>query len=575
MAGIHLDITERKRTEGALRSQLRILELIAASQRLPNILNSVVAHVEEQLPEFVCSILLLNNDDATLHAGAAPNIPREFSESIEGLKIGPDVGSCGTAAYLRKTVIVSDIATDPLWKNYRDFALGFGFRSCWSAPIFAGGRPKPGNPSDRVLGTFALYGREPAAPTQEHLRIVSAAANLAGIAIQRHANEEAIRDSEDRLRTLLENLENVAVQAYEPNGTITFWNKASERVYGYAADEAMGQDIIQLLHSDETQSFERNLIASALQGIELPRPEEVEVSRQDGSRITTYTKRVLHRRPGRPPEFFRFDVDITDKKRAEQELAQRQAELFHTSRLSTLGQMVAALSHELAQPLTAIGNYASASAQMLGHPLPQAPEDLHSYVEAISHESQRCIAILQRLRDFSRRTPPRRSTCDARQLVEDAVDLVRAELRRRNVTLHMVFEEPLPPMIADQIQLQQVLVNLLTNAIDAVRNEPVGHRTIKIRMGQVSKEAKEKEKEQEKEKVAEELELVVADSGTGFSSDDLDRLFEPFFTTKPEGMGIGLNICQSIVRQHGGQIEARNNERGGATFVVRLPLTQE
>ena len=254
-------------------------------------------------------------------------------------------------------------------------------------------------------------------------------------------------------------------------------------------------------------------------------------------------------------------------------MAQRQAELFHTSRLSTLGQMVAALSHELAQPLTAIGNYASASAQMLGHPLPEAPEDLHSYVEAISHESQRCIAILQRLRDFSRRTPPRRSTCDARQLVEDAVDLVRAELKRRNVTLHMVFEEPLPPLIADQIQLQQVLVNLLTNAIDAVRNQPVGHRTIKIHVGQVSNEAKEKEKE--KEKVAAELELVVADSGTGFSSDDLDRLFEPFFTTKPEGMGIGLNICQSIVRQHGGQIEARNNERGGATFVVRLPITQE
>ena len=401
------------------------------------------------------------------------------------------------------------------------------------------------------------------------MRIVSAAANLAGIAIERHASEEAIRDSENRLRTLLENLENVAVQAYEPNGTITFWNKTSERVYGYTADEALGQDIIQLLHSDETQSFERNLIASALQGVVLPRPEEVEVSRQDGSKITTYTKRILHRRPGRPPEFFRFDVDITDKKRAEQELAQRQAELFHTSRLSTLGQMVAALSHELAQPLTAIGNYASASAQMLGHPLPQAPQDLHSYVEAISHESQRCIAILQRLRDFSRRTPPRRSTCDARQLVEDAVDLVRAELRRRNVTLHMVFKEPLPPMIADQIQLQQVLVNLLTNAIDAVRNQPVGHRTIKIHVGQVSSEAKEKEQ------VVEELELAVADSGTGFSSDDLDRLFEPFFTTKPEGMGIGLNICQSIVRQHGGQIEARNNERGGATFVVRLPFIQE
>ena len=192
---------------------------------------------------------------------APANIPREFGESIEGLKIGPDVGSCGTAAYLRKTVIASDIATDPLWKNYRDLALGFGFRCCWSAPIL----PAVSLSQAIQAAVCSELSRSTAKPAreQQHLQIVSAAANLAGIAIERHADEEAIRDSEDRLRTLLENLENVAVQAYEPNGTITFWNKASEHEYGYTADEAMGENIIQLLHSDETQSFERNLIASA------------------------------------------------------------------------------------------------------------------------------------------------------------------------------------------------------------------------------------------------------------------------------------------------------------------------
>lgn len=555
MAGIHLDITEQKQAEAAMRAQVRVLARLATGEPLPSVLEDIVGLVEEQLTESTCSILLLDEEQGALRFGAGRNLPKEYSLAIDGVLIGPNVGSCGTAAYLKKSVVVSDIAVDPLWDNYRQLGLRYGLRSCWSVPIFASG-----SSSDEpcVLGTFALYGNKPSTPSANDMQIVAAAANLAGIAIERHRAETAIRDSEDRWRTLLENLQNVAVQAFEPEGTITFWNKVSERVYGHTAAEAMGQDIVTLLHSAATAAAERKIMADALGGGELPNVDEYEVTRRDGAKITVLSSLILHRRPGRPPEFFCFDVDVTDKKRAEEELALRQAELAHASRLSTLGQMVAALSHEVAQPLTAIGNYASASNQMLENPNALSIVKLRGYMQGVAQQNQRCTAILQRLRDFSRRARPQRSSCNVRRLIKDSIDLIASQLRRHNVKVRTRISEQLPLIIADRVQLQQVLVNLLTNACDAVRNQPEERRMITIRArGNLSG-----------------VEVVVEDFGTGFSLETARRLFEPFFTTKPEGMGIGLNVCETIIKNHGGTINSEINEKLGATFRVHLPLIE-
>jgi PAS domain S-box-containing protein len=244
-----------------------------------------------------------------------------------------------------------------------------------------------------------------------------------------------IRDNEERLRTLLENLQNVAVRAFESDGTITFWNKVSERVYGHSAEEALGHDIVDMLDSNGARAWKRQMMADALAGAGLPGLEEFEVLRRDGAKIAVLSSLVLHRRPGRPPEFFCFDVDVTDKKRAEEEVALRQAELAHASRLSTLGQMIAALSHEIAQPLTAIGNFASATNHLLNRATSPAPEKVHEYVGAIAQQAQRCTAILQRLRDFSRRNHPQRSNCEMRQLINSSIALVANELKRQGVTV--------------------------------------------------------------------------------------------------------------------------------------------
>ncbi len=198
VVGTTKDITVRKLAESAERGQSRVLERIAIGAPLGEILGEIVSLVEEQVPGSLCSILVLDREGLRFRHGAGQSLPAAYNAAIDGVAIGPTVGSCGSAAYYGRTVIVTDIATDPLWDNYRDLALAHGLRSCWSVPIFApaGGEAPTG--SDRVLGTFALYKREPAVPEPQAEAAVASAAHLAGVAIGRENAIQAIRESEAR-----------------------------------------------------------------------------------------------------------------------------------------------------------------------------------------------------------------------------------------------------------------------------------------------------------------------------------------------------------------------------------------
>jgi PAS domain S-box-containing protein len=188
------DITERKRAESFLEGEKRVLEAISSGAPLPTVLESIARAVEEQRPGMLCSILLLDKSRKTLHHGAAPSLPPAYIHAVDGVAVGPAVGSCGTAAFREKTVIVTDIASDPLWEKYRSLALPHGLRACWSAPIFS---------SDRlVLGTFAQYYRVPKSPTAEDLHLVERFCYLAGIAIERADAEEVLRNANQALRSL-------------------------------------------------------------------------------------------------------------------------------------------------------------------------------------------------------------------------------------------------------------------------------------------------------------------------------------------------------------------------------------
>src|SRR5579864_2155908 len=170
-----------------------VLGMIRVQAQLPKILEVLCTQIEKQHPDLLCSILLLGADGTTLRRGAAPSLPSEYSRAVDGVQIGPCAGSCGTAVYRKQAVVASDIATDPLWDNFRQVALPHGLRACWSTPI--------ASQDGRILGTFAVYYREPRTPDEEHLRIITSAKHLAGIAIEHDRAKAELRAAEARYRT--------------------------------------------------------------------------------------------------------------------------------------------------------------------------------------------------------------------------------------------------------------------------------------------------------------------------------------------------------------------------------------
>lgn len=189
---LNIELAERKKAESLLNGQTKVMELVAEGAPLAELLTALVRLVEEQIPGMIGSILLLDEDGIHLRHGAAPSLPPEYSMAIDGVSIGPDVGSCGTAAYRKKPVYVEDIASDPLWAVFGEAALPHDLRACWSTPIF--------DPHRRVLGTFAMYYRQPALPRPYHLRFIDVTTHIAAIAICRHRTEGALRKSSERLR---------------------------------------------------------------------------------------------------------------------------------------------------------------------------------------------------------------------------------------------------------------------------------------------------------------------------------------------------------------------------------------
>lgn len=194
LRGVMTDITDRKQMEALLAGEKNILEMIAAGTHLSAILETLVRLIEEQSPAMLGSILVLGKDEKTLRLGAAPSLPESYNRAIDGLAIGPNAGCCGTAAYRKEPVIVSDVVGDPLWTNHRALALEHGLRACWSTPIFS--------KDHSVLGTLAMYYREPRSPNKNDLALIQTASHIAGIAIERKRAEEQVLRQMESLRAL-------------------------------------------------------------------------------------------------------------------------------------------------------------------------------------------------------------------------------------------------------------------------------------------------------------------------------------------------------------------------------------
>jgi PAS domain S-box-containing protein len=310
--GISRDITERKRNELLITSQNRVLELLASGAPLSAILETICRSVEELAPGVLCSILLLEGD--RLRHGAAPSLPHDYNQKVDGLKIGPTVGSCGTAAYLKKPVIVSDTFTDPLWADYREIAKQYGLRACWSTPILS--------QQGEVLGTFAMYYREVRSPSAYELQLIERTAHLASLAIERAQTQAQLRASEQRYRSLFESVP-IGLYRSTPEGRIVDANDALVQMLGYPSREKLLETPAQALFCDpaDRQRWQAEMDAKGVVSYFV-----TQLKRYDGTPIWVVDRARAVRDPQGTILYYDGSlVDITEQRRSEEALRASEA----------------------------------------------------------------------------------------------------------------------------------------------------------------------------------------------------------------------------------------------------------
>jgi PAS domain S-box-containing protein len=677
MDGTCQDITERKLTELLLAGERRVLESILSDDSLPDVLTILAETVEEQDDELLCWILLYEPATKQLRHGAAPSLPKEYTDKFDGTVIGPTVGSCGAAVFHRGTVIIEDIETHPNWAEYKEVSLSFGLKSCWSTPVIS--------PTGEVLGSLAIYHRSKKKPSAYERSVVDRAVFLTGIAIERRRSEQALQESQSRYtrataaakvgvwewnletnagyidpnikalagyaeheidnsqdtwlslvhpedrQQVLDTIMNGLAESQEAfqfehrilhrDGSICwvlargrvdrdaqgrpirlvgtdsditdrvlveravresetrftqfvegvpqiiwmnsadnrrhlFVNSAYEQIMGLSAKELLSNPSSWL---DIVHPADRERIAAHRANLEPRiRVEEFRIVRTDG-RERWLQNRVIPilNDQGDVYMWVGLTEDITEHKRAEEELARRQTQLAQASRFNVLGEMMAGITHEITQPLTAIINFAGACSAIL-EDMPADSTELKSYIDEIRSQSSRAGQIVHSLRSLGRRAEVRREKCNLNELIRSAVALLRPDLRHSSVELLLHLDEHPATVLVDRIQIQQVIVNLVRNACDALQSTSTRPREIVLRTWLYSSW----------------VVVECEDNGPGFTEDCQDRLFNAFFTTKVDGMGMGLAICRTIAEAHDGRISARNNSLRGATISVTLPLYQ-
>ena len=307
------DITERRKADALNDGQRRLLEMIASGAALCEILTSLVRFIESQSDEMVCSVLLLDEDGVHARHVAAPNIPAEYTEQIDGIRIGPNIGSCGAAMWRRQPVVVTDILTDPLWVNYRALASQFGFRACWSSPIISH--------RNDVLGSFAMYYRSVRSPIAVEKQLIDIATHLAGIAIERHQAEQALRRQKDFLDKLVRHL---PVAVFVKNARDDFRyelvNEKAADLLGLVESEVLGRQDFEI-HRPELAKFFRVKDEEAIAAgtpIDIP-DEPYQLKNSNALRLHTI-KVPLFDELGRPSHLLGIAQDITGRVRAEQAL---------------------------------------------------------------------------------------------------------------------------------------------------------------------------------------------------------------------------------------------------------------
>lgn len=523
-------------TVALLERQTELLERIAEGTALPDVLTGITAALEELVPGARCSVLLLDPVRATLHHGAAPSLPRDYSSRIDGMAIGAEAGSCGTAAYLGSPVVVEDIGTDPRWLAFRDLAAPHGLRSCWSSPIR--GR-------DGVLGTFAVYHDRRHRPSPREERLVERLTHLASVAIEHAGLYGALAESEQRFRrAFADNATGMALAA--PDGRITDANRALVELLG------------------------RDVRGERVDDVLTPCPSaagEARARRADGTELElAVTSSPVHGPDAAVVQLSVAVLDLTQRRAALRERqARHEAEVARAAAESAShakSRFVAALGHELRTPLQAISGFA----ELLG--TLDLPADRRAgALEHITGATTHILSLVDDVLDVARieagALPVHPEPVGVAGLADEVLDLLGPLAGSRGVALrHERDGHRDPTALADPRRLRQVLINLVGNGIRYNRTD--GWVTVGATAGDG------------------EVRLVVRDSGRGIPDGLADRIFVAFDRLDlaesgpaDQGVGLGLPLARGLVEAMGGTLTISSVVEAGTTVVLTLPRVDD
>lgn len=547
----------------SVERERHILSQIARGLPLAQVLGELLLGVELQSQSNLkTSILFVDGGRQHLLHGSAPSLPQDYNDAVNGIAIREGVGSCGTAASRGTPVYATDIATDPVWKDYRDLALSHGLRACWSTPIKAA--------DGTLLGTFATYYPDPRSPSEEDIAAIELVTQTAALAIERHQHDLQLQRSDERLRVTNEALEaaNLALeqrvastsqdlaQAWRlsqellvmalPNGMIENVNPTWTHLLGWTADELVKMSFVKFIHPDdlaETKAAFAKILKEPL-----VTPHECRFQHRDGSyRWFGWTAAFEDGR------VYGSGRQLTVEKEQAEALRQSQ-------KMEAIGQLTGGVAHDFNNLLTVI----KSSTELLKRP--GLPEDRRTrYVKAIDTTVDRAAKLTGQLLAFARRQalkPEVFAACDSVRAVTDMM----STLTGARINIVMELPEKKCMVNADPSQFDTALVNMALNARDAMDGQ--GTLTIRVEAAEAMP-AVRSQPSTEGPFVA----ISLTDTGPGIASDRLEQIFEPFFTTKGVGKGTGLGLSQvfGFAKQSGGEVMVRSELGQGATFTLYLP----
>jgi signal transduction histidine kinase/GAF domain-containing protein len=543
-------VEHRKQSDIYLAGEKHVLEMIASGRPLREVLAALCKFFEESAPDCHCGIYPIDGRNKTFEFGVAPSLPASYTNPIEGVSVASDDSPRGRSISEKTQVIAEDIGSDSRWMEApcRAHVLEHGLRAVWSSPICS----REGS----VIGTVCVYHKMPGSPSPHHQEIIAHVAHLASIAIERSQAEAGLKRSEFYL-TEGQRVSLTGTFAWDlATDEITFSDQL-KRIWEFEPHREVTYDMLsERTHPDDLPRLYdyRERIRAGFTNPDY----ELRLRMPDGRiKYLWVSARAMSHEGGRL-ECLGAAQDITRRRLAEDARDKVRSELAHVSRVVSLGALTASIAHEVNQPLASILTSGETALRWLDRPEPSF-EKVQQVLKRVVNDARRAADVIDRVRTMASKGAPKQSETALAEIITECTALLHHELQSRHVSHSLDLAPDLPKVMVDRTQLQQVIVNLVINAVQAMTKLEVAYKAIAIRTQKID---------------AETVRCIVEDSGPGIDPEHLPHLFDSFFTTKETGMGLGLPIARSIIEAHNGAIRADNGSAlGGARLIIELPAS--